>query len=97
VDTGASVCIFPREDAEQLGLHVEGGHRQAVGTATGRFEAYGHVLTLGCFDWEFETMTYFAATADFPRSVAGRSGWLQHFRLGVIEHDAILLLSHFDD
>jgi hypothetical protein len=97
VDTGASFCIFPREYAEQLGLTVESGHHQVIATAAGRFDAYGHTLTLCCFDWEFETMVYFAAPSDFPRSVVGRSGWLQYFRLGLIDHDAILLLSHHDD
>jgi hypothetical protein len=97
LDTGASFCIFPREYAEQLGLNVESGHHQVVGTATGRFDAYGHTLTLGCFDWELEAMVYFAATPDFPRSVLGRSGWLQHFRLGLIDHDTILFLSHHGD
>jgi Aspartyl protease len=97
VDTGASFCIFPREYAEELGLNVEGGHHQVVGTAAGRFDAYGHTLTLGCFDWEFAAMVYFAAPANFPRSVVGRSGWLQHFPFGLIDYDAILLLSHHDD
>ena len=42
-------------------------------------------------------MVYFAAPADFSRSVVGRSGWLQHFRLGLIDYDTMLLLSHYDD
>lgn len=97
VDTGASFCIFPREYAEQLGLYVEGGHHQVVATAAGQFDAYGHTVTLCCFDWEFEAMVYFAAPPDFPRSVVGRIGWLQHFRLGLIDHDTALFLSHHDD
>ncbi len=42
-------------------------------------------------------MVYFAAPPDFPRSVVGRIGWLQHFRLGLIDHDTALFLSHHDD
>jgi len=55
------------------------------------------MVTLSCFDWEFETMVYFAARDEFTRNVVGRSGWLQYFRLGLIDHDAILFLSHYDD
>ena len=97
VDTGASFCIFKREYAEQLGLRVESGQHQVLATATGRFDAYGHTLNLRCFDWEFETTVYFAAPPDFPRNVVGRIGWLQHFRLGLIDHDTTLFLSHHDD
>ncbi len=97
VDTGAAFPIFPREYAEQLGIDVESGRRETVRTTTGRFEVYGHAVSMSCFDWEFETTVYFAASPDFPRNVVGRSGWLQHFRLGIIDHDAILLLSRYDD
>jgi hypothetical protein len=68
VDTGAAFCIFQREFAEQLGLDVEGGQLQVVATAAGQFDAYGHALTLCCFDWEFEAMVCFAAPPDFRRS-----------------------------
>ena len=97
VDTRASFCIFQREYAEQLGIEVEGGQHQVVRTATGRFEAYGHTVKLVCFDWEFETVVYFAAEANFSRNVLGRLGWLQHFLLGLVDHDATLFLSHHDD
>ena len=98
VDTGASLCIFQRQYAEQLGIDVESGQHQDVRTAAGgSFSVFGHMVTLSCFDWEFETMVYFAARDEFTRNVVGRSGWLQYFRLGLIDHDAILFLSHYDD
>lgn len=97
VDTGASFCIFQRDYAEQLGIDVESGMHEVVSTATGRFDAYGHTLTLSCLDWEFETTVYFAAPRDHPRNVLGRSGWLQRFRMALIDHDAVLLLSQYDD
>jgi hypothetical protein len=97
VDTGASFCIFQRNYAEELGIDVESGLRQVVGTPTGRFEAYGHTLKLVCLDWELESMVYFAASPDYRRNVVGRSGWLQHFRLALVDHDSALFLSHYDD
>jgi len=98
VDTGASFCIFQREYAEQLGIEVESGRHQEVRTANGgSFSVYGHMVTLSCLDWEFETMVYFATPDEFKRNVVGRTGWLQHFRLGLIDHDAVLFLSHYDD
>jgi len=97
VDTGASFCIFQRDYAEQLGIEVESGIHERVTTAAGSFDAYGHRLMLSCLDWEFETTVYFAAPPDFPRNVVGRTGWLQHFRLAVIDHDLILHLSQYDD
>jgi hypothetical protein len=96
LDTGASFCIFQREYAEQLGIDVEGGqHRE--GTATGTFSVYGHAVTLSCLDWRFETFVYFAIAPGFTRNVVGRSGWLQHFRVGLIDHDCLLFLSQYDE
>ncbi len=97
VDTGASFCIFQRDYAEQLGIDVESGTHERVITAAGSFDAYGHRLMLSCLDWEFEATVYFAKPPDFPRNVVGRSGWLQYFRLAVIDHDSILHLSQYDD
>jgi len=97
VDTGASFCIFQRDYAEQLGINVESGVHEVVSTPNGRFDVYGHTLTLSCLDWEYETMVYFAAPLDYRRNVVGRSGWLQHFRLALIDHDALLFLSQYDD
>jgi hypothetical protein len=77
VDTGASFCIFQRDYAEQLGIDVERGELQVVGTATGHFDVYGHQLTLSCLDWEFVTTVYFAAPRGYGRNVslAGYNGF----------------------
>ena len=97
VDTGAAFCIFQREYADQLGLEVENGVRQTMGTANGSFETYGHTVTLTCFDWTFETVVYFAEAEEIHRNVVGRVGWLQRFRIGIVDHESLLLLSHYDD
>ncbi len=97
VDTGAAFCIFQRDYADLLGIDVETGEHVRVATATGHFDAYGHSVVLSCLEWEFETTVYFAAPANFRRNVVGRSGWLQRFRLALIDHDALLFLSAYDD
>ncbi len=97
VDTGASFCIFQRDYAGQLGIEVETGEHRVVRTATGRFDVYGHALKLICLEWELEATVYFAAPLEFKRNVLGRTGWLDRLRLGIVHHDATLLLSHYDD
>jgi hypothetical protein len=97
IDTGASFCIFQRDYAEQLGIEVEDGVRQSILTATGSFGAFGHSVRLRCLDWEFETIVYFAEPRDFNRNVLGRAGWLQRFRVAIIDHDSTLYISEFND
>jgi hypothetical protein len=97
VDTGATCCIFQRDYAEQLGIEVECGEYREFQTATGVFRAYGHTVKLACLDWEFESIVYFAENDAFSRNVVGRNGWLQHFRLALIDHDLTLYMSHYND
>jgi hypothetical protein len=97
VDTGASFCIFQKDYAVQLGIDVESGLHKVVATPTGRLDVYGHAVRLSCFEWEFETTVYFAASEGFIRNVVGRVGWLEHFRLGLIDHDSTLYLSRYED
>ncbi len=95
VDTGASFCIFARDYGEQLGLNIEGGDRITVHTANSEFQAYGHEVSIACFDWQFNSVVYFAAP-EIQRNVLGRRGWLQQFRLALIDYDSILHLSHYN-
>ena len=99
VDTGAAFCIFRRNYADELGIVVEDGERKMVQTANGgAFAVYGHTLILSCLDeLQFESKVYFAETTELRRDVVGRSGWLQKIRLGLIDHDTLLFLSHHDD
>ena len=96
-DTGATFCIFNRAYAERIGLVVENGRRETIGTATGQFHAYAHSVTMSCLEWEFETTVYFAADESFSRNVVGLNGWLDRFRLALIHQKSLLYLSHFDD
>ncbi len=96
LDTGASFCIFQREYAEQLGIAVESGERAVVSTANSSFDVYGHELTMSCFEWQFHSTVYFPRI-EIRRNVLGRAGWIQNFRVAILDHDALLHISHFND
>lgn len=96
IDTGASCCIFQRDLGGSLGLEIENGFRQEINTVTGAFTTYGHTVTVAVLGFEFESVVYFAAAADFKRNVLGRSGWLDRVRLGIVYHDSEVYLSPHD-
>ncbi|MDQ2840620.1 MAG: retropepsin-like domain-containing protein [Acidobacteriota bacterium] len=97
VDTGAMSCIFQREHADALGLQVENDMPKKFSTAAGVFWTYGHTVKLSCFDYEFESMVYFASQYDFPRNVLGLQGWLDKLRFGLLHHDESVFLSYYDE
>src|SRR5262245_54608451 len=69
VDTGASLCIFSRELGEQLGLEVESGLRQLVGTVTGTCVVYLHEVNLSVAGLECSAFVGFAEDTGFQRNV----------------------------
>ncbi len=95
VDTGASYCIFERRHGEALGLSIESGLPQPIGTATGSFLTYGHEVTLGAAGYDFDSVVYFAADENINRNVLGRHGWLDRVVLGLIDYEGKLLLSRY--
>jgi len=97
VDTGATFCIFQREHGEELGIDIEGGERKWISTAAGGFTAFGHEVILESFGWEFASTVYFAEELEFPRNVVGRFGWLQQFRIAIVDYEGVLHLSKYDD
>lgn len=97
IDTGATHCIFNRGYGEALDLRIETGLRIQIRTASGGFEAFGHELTINCLDYEVHSMVYFAAHPEFNRDVLGRNGWIQNFRLGIVDYDSLLFLSQRDE
>jgi len=58
---------------------------------------FGHEVTMTCLDWDIDSIVYFAKDQAFRRNVVGRLGWLEKFKLGLIHHDSLLLLSRYDD
>jgi hypothetical protein len=84
VDTGASDCIFARGHGDLLSLTIESGTPKYFGTATGRFKAYGHTVTLAVLGDEFDSVVYFAESPGYHRDVLGRQGWLNRIRFGLV-------------
>lgn len=97
VDTGASFCIFERGYGELLGLDIEAGELEVLGTATGTFKAYGHSVTLSILGNSFDVMVYFAGHEGFGRNVLGRRGWLDGVRLALVDYESKLYLSRYSD
>jgi hypothetical protein len=95
VDTGASLCIFARDLGEQLGLDVESGMRQLVGTVTGNFVVYLHEINLSVAGFEFSAFVGFAEDEGFRRNVLGRRGFLEHLMLGLVDYDGKLYLNNY--
>jgi hypothetical protein len=96
VDTGAAVCLFKREHAEELGLPVEQGIPTTLGGLCGSLEAFGHEVTLQTGEVAFHTLVYFAKYPGLPRNILGRQGWLRYLKLAVIDYDNLLYLSTYD-
>jgi hypothetical protein len=97
VDAGSSCCVFRRLHAEYLELNVEGGVPQMMQTVMGSFLTYGHDVTLSVLGIETATTVYFAADESFTRNVLGRQGWPNVVRLGLVDYEGKLYLSHYND
>jgi hypothetical protein len=96
VDTGSTYCIFERIYGERLGIDIEQGYRQYVGTAVGGFVVYGHEVTLSVCGFDFYSTVFFAQEESIRRNVLGRFGWLNKIRLGSIDYDGLPYLSRYD-
>jgi predicted aspartyl protease len=97
LDTGASACLFDRMFADELGLDVESGMRAVFTTANSRIEAFGHEVAIGTLGIDVHTIVYFFGDGAIKRNVLGRRGWLDRFRIGIVDHDQSLYLAGYDD
>lgn len=97
LDTGSNNCIFRRQIGELLGIDIESGVFQEMGTVTGGFPTYGHEVSLSVLGVETTATVYFAADENFPRNFLGQQGWLDRVRLGLIDYDRLLYLSDYHD
>lgn len=97
LDTGATHCIFRRNYADSLDIDVETGEETKIETASGWFIAYGHEVSIIALDLEFQATAYFAKEYGITRNVLGRQGWLNRVRLGLVDYDGKLYVSHYND
>ena len=96
VDAGATHCLFERRHAELMNLDVEAGDPMAFRTATGRVDAFGHLVTIETLGLNFESVVYFFADERINKNLLGRLGWLDRIRIGVIDYDGLLYLASYD-
>jgi hypothetical protein len=81
-----------------LGIEVESGYRKELSTLTsGGLIAYGHSVSLQILGLEFDSYVYFAAEYGLPRNILGREGWLRKMRLAIVDYDAEIFLSPYDE
>ncbi|MBI1762336.1 MAG: hypothetical protein HYR56_12960 [Acidobacteria bacterium] len=97
LDTGSTNCVFERRHGESLGLDIESGERVRTGTPTGSFIAYRHTVTMTGLDYAFDAGVCFPADEYINRNVLGRLGFLDRFRLGLIDYDGKLYCSRYDE
>jgi len=95
LDTGSSHCIFERKHGELLDLGIESGEPTIIGTATGSFHAFEHRITLTTFGLSWEAVVCFIVEEEIRRNILGRTGWLDRVKLGLIDYESKLLLSHY--
>jgi hypothetical protein len=96
IDTGASDCLFQRRFADALELDLEGGQGRWFSTVAGRFETFGHEVTIRVLDTEVISLVYFFADYSIKRNVLGRRGWLDRVRIAIVDYDSMLYLSPHD-
>lgn len=96
LDTGATYCVFERAHGEALGLDIEAGHYERIGTAMGSFPTFGHSVNLIVGDFNCEATVFFAADEWFNRNVLGRVGFLDRVLLGLHDYAGQLYLSRND-
>lgn len=96
IDTGSSFCIFERRYGEELGLKIDTGLRNRVGTATDSFWVFGHQVMLMIDEYQFDAMVYFAEDENFRRNVLGRRGAIENSQIGIVDYDGKLYLSRYE-
>lgn len=96
MDTGSTFSIFARKIGEDLGLGIEDGIKQLVGTVTGTFVVYLHQVTLSVSGFELDALVGFAADGAFQRNVLGRRGFLDQTVLGLVDYEGQLYLSRYN-
>jgi len=93
IDTGSSVCIFERSHGESLGLEIESGVFQRIGTATGTFNSYGFHVALKVAGLIFDSLVFFPENEHIKKNILGRHGWLELVKLGLVDYEGKLYLS----
>ena len=97
IDTGATFCLFRNELAEALGLDLANAASRRFRTAAGSFEAFGHDVEITVLGITIFSTVCFFADASINKNVLGRVGWLDRFRVGLVDHDRALYMAAYND
>lgn len=97
VDTASRFCVLRRDYAERLDLDLLSGVRQRILTAAGSFTAYGHELLIQLFDYQWEATVFFHEDEGFSRNILGRTGFLDHLKIGLVDYDQTLFIGLYED
>ncbi len=91
VDCASTYCVLERPWAAYFGLTWEGGDPVRIGTATGGFEAYIHVVELQVAQFRWEAPVAIAEFDSPPgavlRQVLGLIGFFDRFRVTIDDQD----------
>jgi hypothetical protein len=87
VDSGSSFGVFGRQWADLLGLDWESGEPLKISTATGRFYAHQHEVTIQLLNFKWTAAVAFAEWDTVPpspaRDVLGLNGFFDHFLVAI--------------
>lgn len=97
LDTGSTFCVFQHHFAKLLGLEIEKGEPEIILTATGKFIAYGHEVTMKIENLEWDASVYFAQDESFPVNVLGRIGFLDRLKIGLVDYEQFLYLNFYNE
>jgi hypothetical protein len=97
IDTGSSHCIFKRDQGELIGIDIESVDPVRISTVTGSFDAFPHWIQLEeILGITTNSQVMFASEPSFTRNVLGRSGWLDHVKLGLVDYEGKLFLNSYE-
>lgn len=97
LDTGSEYCVFQRQYGEQLGLTIEDGVLRRMEDVQGNvFETFGHEVGIEVLGFEVSSTVFFAKDPGFRRSVLGRTGWLNKYRVALVDYDREFYVSPYD-
>ncbi len=97
LDTGSPFCVLEKHNAEMLGLDLISGISQRIATAAGSFTAYGHELLIQLFNYQWEATVYFHENEGFARNILGRTGFIDHLRIGLVDYDETIFIGLYGD
>lgn len=95
IQAQSSACSSGRL-AKKLGLDIESGTERRFASLGGIVSGYGHAVVIETFGFRFKSYVYFASNFSVNRSLLGRNGWLDRFRLAIVHHDRELFLSPYE-